>query len=100
MRPTLGPDPAMPKDYGMYNGDYEGYDEDDSLSHNNQNSCLNSCPQLNNRALTIVLKSFDTQAVTVKHYLEEWQGFQCEDAGQEPGTAGDVEEGAGQALPV
>ena len=33
MKPTLGPDPAMPEEYGMYNGDYEGYDEDEFFYH-------------------------------------------------------------------
>ena len=33
MKPTVGPDPAMPEEYGMYNGDYEGYDEDEFFYH-------------------------------------------------------------------
>ena len=33
MKPTQGPDPAMPEEYGMYNGDYEGYDEDEFFYH-------------------------------------------------------------------
>ena len=32
MKPTEGPDPAMPEEYGMYD-EYEGYDEDEFFYH-------------------------------------------------------------------
>ena len=32
MKPTVGPDPAMPEEYGMYD-EYEGYDEDEFFYH-------------------------------------------------------------------